>query len=194
MVGGAKVPFYLKNDLIERIPNGNIIVGYGMSEIGILSLDYPVVYGKDTVGRLTGRWCFKIVDENGKRCGVNVNGEICIKTNYKFLGYYNNQNGTDEIFDAEGFVKTGDIGHFDDDGDFFVVDRKKELLKYCSLQISPSEIDAFLTESSEIKAACVVGIPDAVVFDLPAAVIVRADGSEITEKDVCQMVAGNKIL
>lgn len=133
----------------------------------------------------------KIVDDDGNRCGVNVDGEICLKTTYKFIGYYNNREATEELFDKEGFLKTGDIGHFDEDGDLFIVDRKKDLLKYCNFQISPSEIDSYLIESPAIKSACVVGIPDPLVTDLPAAVVVRADGSNITEEEICNMVAGN---
>ena len=192
MIGGSKVPFYLKSQWSERIPNGNFTVEFGMSEFSAhTTIDYPAVREKDTVGRLTGGCCAKIIDDNGNRCGVNVDGEICMKLNYKFLGYYGNQQATDELFDEDGFIKMGDIGHFDEDGDLFVVDRKKELLKYCSFQISPSEIDAFLTELPGIQSACVVGMPDEVATDLPAAVIVRADGSKVTEKDVYDMVAGN---
>lgn len=193
MVGGSKVPLHVKTEFIDRIPNANICNVYGLTELSApLSIDYPASHGKDTVGRLIGGgYCVKIVDDNGKRCGVNVDGEICIKAIYTLLGYYGNQQATNEIFDDEGFLKTGDMGHFDADGDLYLIDRKKELLKYCGFQISPSEVDAFLTESSDIKSACVVGIPDAVMAtDLPAAVIVRTEGSNITEQDVCDMVAG----
>lgn len=87
-------------------------------------------------------------------------------------------------------MKTGDIGHFDEDGNLYFVDRKKDLLKYCNAHVSPSEIDTFLTETSDIKSACVVGIPDADSNDLPAAVIVRSEESKITENDVFNLVAG----
>ena len=132
----------------------------------------------------------KIIDDDGNRCGVHIDGEICIKTNYKFIGYYNNREATEELFDEENFIKTGDVGHFDEDGDLYIVDRKKDLLKYCNFQISPSEIDSYLIESSDIKSACVVGIPDPLVTDLPAAVVVRAQGSTITEEEIVNMVAG----
>lgn len=191
LVGGTKVPFHIKTEFKNRLPNGSIIVGYGLSEnSGPFSIDYPVTYGKETVGRLFGGSAAKIVDENGVRCGVNVDGEICIKGNYKFIGYYDNKQATDDVIDADGFLKTGDIGHFDADGNLYFVDRKKELLKYCNAQVSPSEIDAILTETSDITSACVVGISDAIATDLPAAAIVRAEGSKITEKDVYDLVAG----
>lgn len=89
----------------------------------------------------------------------------------------------------EGFIKTGDVGRFDEIGDLYHTGRKKELLKYCNFQIAPSEIDAYLTESSHIESACVAGIPDT-MGDLLVAAIVRANGSTITEVDVQNLVAG----
>lgn len=192
IVGGSKVPFHTKIEMKRKLPIGNVFVGYGLSEIaGAVSINYPASYDKDTVGKLSGGSCVKIVDEHGNRCGINEDGEICIKTNFKFIGYYDNPKETHDVFDEDGFIKTGDIGHFDTDGFLYVIDRKKELLKYCNFQISPSEIDAYLTESPDIETACVVGIPDSVATDLPAAVIVRAERSNITEQDVYDMVAGN---
>lgn len=67
-------------------------------------------------------------------------------------------------------------------------------MKYCNMQISPSAIEAYLIESPDIKTACVVGIPDEVATDLPAAVIVRANGSNISSKEIYDMVAGIGIL
>ncbi|XP_055297521.1 luciferin 4-monooxygenase-like [Sitodiplosis mosellana] len=190
MVGGSKVPFHVQSEMNFNLSNGNVHVGYGMSEIaGIASLDYPGPSGKDSIGRLINGIRVKIIDDQGQRCGVNVDGEICLKVNYRFLGYYGNQKATDDLFDDEGFLMTGDIGHFDEDGYLFIVDRKKDLLKYCNFQISPSEIDAYLIETPGIKSACVVGIPDDVATDLPAAVIVRANGSNISEEKVFDLVA-----
>lgn len=190
-VGGSKVPFHLKSELGKYIPNGNVIFCYGMSELsGIIFYDYPTTVQKNSVGRILSGCCVKIIDENGKRCGINTEGEICIKPTYKFLGYLSNQTTTDELFDEEGFVKSGDLGYFDGDGDLYHVGRKKELIKYGNMQISPSEIDSYLTHSSDIKAACVVGIPDIAMGDLPAAVIVRADKSNISERHIYDMVSG----
>lgn len=187
-VGGSKVPFHLKTDLGKYIPNGNVIFCYGMSELsGIIFYDYPTTVGKNSVGRILSGCCVKVIDEYGKRCGINKEGEICIKPTYKFLGYLRT---TDDLFDAEGFVRTGDLGYFDDDCDLYHSGRKKELLKYGNMQISPSEIDAYLTHSSGIKLACVVGIPDIAMGDLPAAVIVRADASNISEEQICDLVSG----
>lgn len=190
-VGGDKFPLHLRTEFSRRLQNGTIIPCYGSSEIaGALSFGYPAMEGKETVGRLLGGICVKIVNDNGNRCGVNVDGEICVKMKYNFLGYFGNPQATMEMFDEDGFFLTGDIGHFDEDGDLFVTGRKKEMMKYGGFHIFPSEIDAFLTKSSDISAACVVGIPDR-MGDLPAAVVVRAQGSTISEQNVFDMVEGN---
>lgn len=195
MVGGSQVPFHLKNERQKYLPNGNFICAYGMSEAGgIMSHDLPCKNEKDTVGRLYDGCQVKIIDEMGKRCEVNENGEICIKMRYRFIGYYGDQQATDETIDADGFIISGDMGYFDEDGDLHITGRKKELLKYCNFPISPSDIDSFLIESPDIEAACIVGLPDAILAtDLPAAAIVRAKGSNITENDVCDLVAGKLI-
>lgn len=191
MVGGGSLPLYLKKKLHQHLPNGSVVATYGMSEVsGPMTIDYPATYEKESVGRLVSGSCVKIIDEHGNRCGVNEDGEICIKMKYKFLGYLGDQQATAEVFDEEGFIVTGDIGHFDEDGDLYISGRKKEQMKYCGLHISPSEIDMCLIGSPDIQTACAVGIPD-LMGDLPAAVVVRARGSNISEKDVYDMVAGD---
>lgn len=191
-IGGSKVPFHAKTDFNRYLSNGRVHVVFGLSESGgFLTIDNPASDAKDTIGRLImGGSCAKVVDDDGNRCGVNVDGELCFKVPYKFIGYLNNQQATDDMIDAEGFIKTGDIGRFDEHGDLYHTGRKKELMKYFGFQIAPSEIDAYLTESPDIESACVAGIPDA-MGDQPAAVIVRANGSNITEADVANLVAGH---
>lgn len=190
-VGGSKVPFYLKTELSKHCPNGYVHAAYGASEtVGPWVFDYPAKLGKDSAGMLMGGHFVKIIDDKGNRCGPNVDGEICVKMTYKFLGYYGNLEATADLFDQEGFIVTGDMGHFDEDGDLFVTGRKKDLLKYYNFPIAPTEIDEYLMQSPDIASACVVGIPDP-MGDLPAAVIVRNEGSTISEKSVFDKVAGN---
>lgn len=191
-IGGSKVPFHVKADLNRYLPNGKVNVVFGLSESGgFLTIDRPSSDEKDTIGRLImGGSCAKVIDDDGNRCGENVDGELCFKVPYAFVGYLNNPQATADMIDAEGFIKTGDVGRFDEAGDLMITGRKKELLKYFGFQIVPSEIDAFLTEASPfIESACVAGIPDA-MGDQPAAAVVRATGSNITEADVENLVAG----
>lgn len=66
--------------------------------------------GKDSVGQIMGGIKMKIIDDDHNRIGPNEDGEIAYKAIYKFLGYYSNRKATDELFDNEGFILTGDIG------------------------------------------------------------------------------------
>lgn len=194
IVSGTKFLSSTKVQLQKYLNNAMICDGYGMSEVaGYVSCEFGVNRtADDAVGQLLNGFAIKIVNENGNRCDVDVDGEICIKTKFKFLGYYGNREATDDLFDDEGFVRSGDIGHFDGNGNLFIVDRKKDLLKYCTFPIAPSEIEDFLIQLPAISSACVVGIPDPVTIDLPAAVIVRSENGCITEEEVFNLVAGKK--
>jgi 4-coumarate--CoA ligase len=78
---------------------------------------------------------FQIIDEADNSLGPNKIGEIYAQQYYPFLGYINNKKATDETIDKAGWIKTGDMGYFDDDGFLFCVDRKKEIIKYCNHQV-----------------------------------------------------------
>lgn len=189
--GGSKVPLNSCVQLNKFLPNGAVNVGYGMSELcGVIAINIPF-RETEAVGELLDGTQIKIVNDDGTRLGIGESGEVCIKTVYKFAGYYGDQQTSDALIDSEGFIQTGDIGHFDEEGLLYVTDRKKDFIKYCNYMISPSEIENVLIGCPEIASVCVVGIPDIVAGDLPAAVIVRNTDSNITEQEIQEIVARN---
>lgn len=189
LVGGSKVFFGTVTEMKKFVRNGEILVCYGLTEVGISTSTYLSNASKDSVGFLFNGVRAKIIDADGQQCGIGIDGEICMKGNYKFLGYYNNEKETIEVFADDGFVKTGDVGHFDDNGHLHVVDRKKEMLKYCNYPISPTEIEEFLMKSSNVKEVCVAGIPDD-KGDLPAAVVVRKN-CNLTREELHNIVSSH---
>lgn len=192
LVAGNKVPYDISAKLNEYLSNGNVHNVIGMTETsGIYAGVFPEFSDKDTVGKLLSSVKAKIVDDDGNACGINSNGELCLKFNYKLIGYYGSPDATEQVFDEDGFFVTGDIAYFDENGYLFIVDRKKEMLKYYNFQVTPSEIEGFLLNSTEIEAACVVGVPDITACDLPAAAIIRKKHSKITEQDIFLMVESN---
>lgn len=183
---------FVHNEIIEKmnryLPNGEVNIGYGITEIaGGIAIDFPHLKAH-TVGQLAPGVSLKIVDENGLRLGPGRDGEICFDSKYKFLGYYGNAEATQEMFDDDGFVMSGDIGHFDDDGYLYLVDRKKDILKYKNRQISPSEIESVIMKHDGVKMVSVVGVPDIECTDLPAAVIIKSEQSTVTSSEISQMV------
>lgn len=83
------------------------------------------------------------------------------------------------------------IGYFDEEQRLHIVDRKKDMMKYCGSQMSPTEIEQYIVKNPRVKAVCVVSVPDEVAGDLPAAVIVQNDNDDpISKEEIEQMVAG----
>lgn len=128
-------------------------------------------------------------DDGAKPLDPNKVGEIYVKAPYPFLGYANNIEDTKNAFDHEGWLKTGDLGYITEIGEIFVVDRKKDMIKYLNYQVAPSEIEAFINGIEGINAVCVVGIPDIISGDLAAALIVKDRNSHLTEQDIVDEVS-----
>lgn len=186
--GGSYVHTELIDKMNEYLPNGAVYTGYGVTEMtGVVAMDLSRRKG-NTVGQLRAGVSMKIVDDYGNRVGVGVDGEICFYSKCRFLGYYGNEEQTRAMYDNEGFVKSGDIGHFDEDGDLFLVDRKKDIFKYKCQQISPSEIENVILKHEGVKMVSVVDIPDSEYNDLPAAAVVKSDWSNITSSEIYDIV------
>lgn len=189
--GGYKVPLSIAQEFNSYLPNGSVNTGYGLTEVGYnVSVDFPHFSGNDSVGRIVSGYTIKIVDEQGNRCAVGESGEICIKSRHRFLGYYKNDELTEEAIDEEGFFKTGDIGHVDSDGYLFIMDRKKNVIVHCDDWVFPAEIEAVLLKSKDIENVCVVGVPIDEIAEVPAAIVVRAHDSKITEEEIFKIVEG----
>lgn len=168
--------------------NGDVYAVYGMSETaGGISSNYPVPR-PGSVGQLLSGLTVKIIDDNGNRCGVDKDGEICVLLQHPFLGYYGDADATNASVDSEGWLHTGDLGHFDVDGYLFVVDRLKDILKYGNYQISPSEIEGAILQHRGVSSVCLVGIPDVVWTDLPAAVVVKNDTVDLSEQEIMESI------
>ncbi|KAH8416212.1 hypothetical protein KR222_011556 [Zaprionus bogoriensis] len=143
---------------------------------------------ENLVGALPPGRMVKIVDEQGVALGPNEMGEILIKTNQHWNGYYRNPEQTARTRDAQGWFHMGDLGYFDDDGNLFVVDRKKDLLKYKSMHYTPNEIEKIIAELPEVQDVCVVGIKDTLHGDAAGALIVRKPESTLSELQVIEHV------
>ena len=79
---------------------------------------------------------FQVIDiENGQKLGPGKEGELWIKSPLRMKGYMGDRAASDELLDSEGYLRTGDIGYYDTDGYFYIVDRLKELIKYKGFQV-----------------------------------------------------------
>lgn len=116
-------------------------------------------------------------------------GEICLRSAHQFLGYWNNEEATAASFTDDGWIKTGDLGYFNEAGILHITGRDKDMLKYMGYQISPAELEAIIEHLDGVLACCVVGIADPIYGDLPATAIVKSPDSSLTEEAVEQAIS-----
>ena len=151
--------------------------GYGMTELSPVSHVVPHSAPRSGAAGLTApNTACRIVDiETGQDLPAGAEGELWIKGPQVMQGYLNNVKATAETITPDGWLRTGDIAKFDDDGYMFIKDRLKELIKYKGFQVAPAEIEATLVEMDGIVDAAVVGLPDEEAGELPVAFVVAGD-------------------
>lgn len=188
--GAAPLSKELEQAVYDRLQNPKMKIrqGYGMSELSLSVLLQKDIFKAGSVGSVNEGSIVKVIDENGKSLGPNKRGELCFKGNQLMLGYINDEKATRETIDENGWLHTGDVGYYDNDKQFFIVDRIKELIKWKGYQVPPAEIEAILLTNRKIRDAAVIGIPSESVGELPLAFVVKAD-KDLTEEEVIEFVA-----
>ena len=99
-------------------------------------------------------------------------------------GYLNNEKATNETLDSDGWLHTGDVAYYDDDGYYFIVDRCKELIKVKGAQVSPTELENLILEIKDVADVAVVGVPDSLAGEVPRAFVVKKPNTQISEEEI----------
>ncbi|KAL6875695.1 hypothetical protein ACP4OV_013208 [Aristida adscensionis] len=192
--GGAPLPAAAAQRFRRRFPHVDICMSYGSTEAGGVSL----MIGKDecsrvgSAGRVLENIEVKIVDVvTGEPLSVGQKGELLLRGPAVMTGYVGDSEATVAAFDAEGWLRTGDLCYIDQDGFLFVVDRLKEIIKYKGYQVPPAELEAVLQSMPEIADAAVVPYPDEEAGQIPTALVVRHPGSKVSEAQVMEHVTAH---
>jgi len=191
--GAAPLDKDIMEECAKRIPQATISQGYGLTEsCGIATITFPKERNSHfgSAGTLVPGLEAKIVNlETGRSLPPNQSGEVWLRGPNIMTGYFNNPNATKMTLDKEGWLHTGDMGYFDDEGGLFIVDRIKELIKYKGFQVAPAELEGLLLTHPQIVDAGVIPLPDLNAGEVPIAYVVRTPGSSLTEKDAMAYVA-----
>ena len=171
--------------------NCKVNQGYGMTEASPVTHAVRDNIEWNKVGSIgpviPGTEC-KVVDiTTGTTLGPGSDGEIWIRGPQVMKGYLNNRAATEQILDRDGWLHTGDIGHADQDGDFFIVDRLKELIKYKGYQVPPAELEAILLSHPAVADAAVIPSPNEEAGEVPKAFVVLK--SDVSPEALMQYVA-----
>ena len=176
----------------ERLTGVSTAQGYGLTETSpVTNLDFSELDRRrpGSIGPAVSDTDEKIVDpENaGKELPPGEVGELLIRGPQVMKGYWRNPEATAETI-RDGWLYSGDMARIDSEGYVYIVDRKKELIKYKGFQVAPAEMEALLLEHPNIADAAVVGKPDEEAGELPKAYVV-AKSSSLTAEDVMTFVA-----
>ena len=171
-----------------------VFQAYGMTELSPVSnLDYiePERMTPGSVGPATADTEERVVDLDTGTEDVPQGevGELLVRGHQVMKGYYNNEEATAETITADGWLHTGDIVRANADGCVWILDRKKELIKYKAFQVPPAELEGVLLEHPAIADAAVIGKADVEAGEIPKAFVVRGGGAEVSGADVMEFVA-----
>ncbi|KAF2794516.1 acyl-CoA synthetases/AMP-acid ligases II [Melanomma pulvis-pyrius CBS 109.77] len=144
MCSGASLQQDVIKSLQKKFNQAPIFQGYGMTETNIATLRSHEWDRVGSVGRLFANIEARIVDDNLKDVEEGQDGEMLVRGPTVFRRYLNNPAATSETF-HNGWMRTGDVLHFDSEGFLYLTDRKKELIKYKGFQVAPSELEGILT-------------------------------------------------
>ena len=165
--------------------------GYGLTETSPVTHVLPdprAIEKAGSIGPAIPNTETQIVDvASGEAQGPNQLGEVWIRGPQVMQGYLNNPEATAGCMDSEGWFHTGDIGYADDEGDFYIVDRVKELIKYKGFQVAPAELEALLLTHPAIADAAVIPSPDEEAGEVPKAFVVAKE--PIAEEEIMGWVA-----
>ncbi|HTX13330.1 MAG TPA: long-chain fatty acid--CoA ligase [Solirubrobacteraceae bacterium] len=190
--GGAALPVEVLRSFEDAF--GCVILeGYGLSETSpVASFNHP---GRDrkpgSIGTPIEGVQMKLVDLHRHDSRPGEPGEIAIRGHNVMKGYWNRPEATAEAIDADGWFYSGDIARVDEEGFFFIVDRKKELIIRGGYNVYPREIEEVLYEHPAVREAAVVGIPHADLGEEVGAAVALKPGQQVTEAELRDYVKSN---
>ena len=191
IVGGAPMPIPLINIWHEKgIP---IRQGYGLTEVGpnCFSLHQDdAIRKRGSIGFPNFYIEAKVMSDSGEECGANETGELWLRSPVVTPGYWRNESETKKNITG-GFFHTGDLVRRDEEGYFFVVDRKKNMFISGGENVYPAEIEKYLYTHDGIKEVAVIGVKDEKWGEVGKAFVVLKEGVSLTEEEILGYCRGN---
>src|SRR3954453_8487098 len=190
--GGSAMPGELLRSFEEKF-DCTILEGYGLSETSpVASFNHPDRERKvGSIGTPVEGVEMKVVDDDGNDVPEGEVGEIVIRGHNVMKGYWNKPDATKESITEDGWFHTGDMAKVDDDGYFFIVDRKKDMIIRGGYNVYPREIEEVLYEHPAVREAAVVGVPHDDLGEEVGAAVALKDGEEVSADELQAYVKDN---
>ena len=188
--GGAALPVEVMRGF-EKAFGCVILEGYGLSETSpVASLNHPDRERKPgSIGTPIRGVAMRVVDEHGVDVPAGAVGEIAIQGHNVMKGYWQRPEATAEAV-PDGWFRSGDLARVDEDGFYFIVDRRKDLIIRGGYNVYPREIEEVLYEHPAVAEAAVVGVPDGALGEEVGAAVVVKPGETVTPQEIQEYVKG----
>jgi len=183
--GAAPLPLEVMKKF-KALTGANLVEGYGLTEASPVTHANPLkgTNKEGSIGIPFPNTDSKVVDmESGEDLPVGEVGELCVKGPQVMKGYWGKEEETRQVL-SDGWLKTGDIARMDEDGYFYIVDRKKDMIIAGGYNIYPRDIDEVLFTHPKIQDAVAVGVPDTYRGETVKAFVVLKPGEQVTEKEI----------
>jgi len=186
--GGSAMPVELMRGFEEAF-GCKVLEGYGLSESSpVASFNHPDRERKPgSIGTPIEGVEMKVVDDDGADVAQGEVGEIVIRGHNVMKGYWEREDATAETV-RDGWLHTGDMGQIDEDGYFFIVDRKKDLIIRGGYNVYPREIEEILYEHPAVREAAVIGVPHDEYGEEIGAAVALKDGESVSESELRDFV------
>ena len=190
--GAAALPLGLYEAIRDRF-GVEVAQGYGLTETSpVVTLGRGVPVRPTSVGRVLPGVEVALVDESGTPVDVGDEGEIVVRSPGVFIGYLDDQATTDSVLSEDGWLWTGDVGIFDDDGYLYLVDRIKDIVIVSGFNVYPAEVENVLMQHPGVSGAIVTGSPDEVTGETVVAHITGTATREELERHVAEQLSRYK--
>lgn len=186
--GGAALPVEVLREFTARLPYP-LIEGYGLSETSPVASLNPL-HGprkEGSIGVPIPGVEISIQDDAGQVLPPGATGEVCIRGGNIMAGYWNQPAATAEVMRG-GWFLSGDVGHRDAEGFFYITDRKKDMLIVNGINVYPRQIEEIIYQFPGIREAAVIGVPDARRGEQPVAFVTLNEGAALDEKALLQFI------
>jgi long-chain acyl-CoA synthetase len=185
--GAAPLAMSVLEKMLDAFTGGVVQEGYGMTECSMGATSNPPdrnAIRPGSVGLPVFDTECKVVDlVTGEDLAPGQEGEVCIKGPQVMQGYWNKPEETNLVL-KDGWLYTGDIGKEDEDGYFFITDRKKDMIIYKGYNVYPRELEEILFQHHAVEQCAVIGRPDINVGEAPVAFVQLRQGAEATAEDL----------
>src|SRR5690606_1015350 len=168
----------------KKVTGVPLIEAYGLTETSPAACINPMNLSdyNGSIGLPVPSTECSIMDENGQQLAMGEVGELCVRGPQVMKGYWNRPQDTAKVINADGWLHTGDMAKMDENGYFFIVDRKKDMILVSGFNVYPNEIEDVVAEMDGVLEVAAVGVPDEKSGEAVKLVIVKKDPSLTAEQ------------